>query len=134
MGSVGFPDSNSQLYQLRRGDGGQKSGQWRATPGISGSTSSVPETAQIHNVSICRSCDPPICRRWPVVPRGEGKQSTPESGREAEGDDCRRGREDWRDDAFAEESATGGHFNVTGVNRPSGIDSECLLGDNTLYR
>jgi hypothetical protein len=64
----------------------------------------APEKAQLHNVLICWPCDLPICRRWPGGPLEAGKQGAPESGREEEGDDCRRGRLDWHDDAFAEES------------------------------
>ena len=56
------------------------------------------------------ACDLPICRRWPGGPLEAGMQGAAESGPGDEGDDCRRGRQDWRDDAFAEESATGGHF------------------------
>ena len=54
--------------------------------------------------------DLPICPRWPGGPLEAGMQGAAESGPGDEGDDCRRGRQDWRDDAFAEESATGGHF------------------------
>jgi hypothetical protein len=82
----------------------------------------APEKAQLHNVLICWPCDLPICRRWPGGPLEAGKQGAPESGREEEGDDCRRGKLDWHDDALAEESATGGHFNGTRVRRPSGLD------------
>src|ERR1017187_6387951 len=61
----------------------------------------TPEKAQLHNVPIGWPCDLPIGRRWPVGPLEAGKQGAPESGRRAEGDNCRRGRKGQHDDALA---------------------------------
>ena len=103
--------------------GGQESGQWTATPGLG--TGSRTEslsffvlharkgpTPQRADLLALRPADlPPMARRT----TGNWQASAPESGREDEGDDCRRGREDWRNGVPAGQKVPIGSSRLAGL-------------------